>query len=1193
VVERRGDTFEIDGGEQVGGNLFHSFEEFSVPTDTTAAFDNAATVENTISRVTGESLSAIDGTISANGNANVILINPNGIQFGPNAQLQIGGSFLGSTATSLDFADGTRFSAVDANAAPLLTVSAPMGLQFGPSAAPIRVEGIGHDLTVSDPIFDPVTLGQNGGLQVQPGRTLALVGGDIDLTGGVLTAPSGRLVLSSVESGRASFQEVTAGWQFDFSEITGFRDLQLGTRSLVDASGSSGGSAAIWGRNVALQDGSLVLVQNRGPQPAGTIAVNASDSVEVSGTNGGTIRSSLTNETVGLGSGGDVIVNAPQVSVEDGATIVAKTFSLADGGDLTINAPESLQVSGTGVLPSATSSVVTATFGPGDSGNSTISAGRLVAKDGGTVASSTFRSGGGSGGTLDITATDSIDVVGIVPGQLTPSGLTVATLGSGRAGNLTIGTPRLSVREGGRVDASTVAAGDGGNVTIVAPESVTVTGGGEALNPSLLSSSANKVDETIQQLFELPPTPSGSAGDLSIQTGTLQVSDGGQVTARSEGMGDAGMLEVNADAVSVENGGGISASANGGTGGDLTIETGKLAIANRGFVSTTTFGGGEGGDLTVRATESVDLVGTGFADYQQTFQVQALRGTLRLDPNTRFPRTGLFAGSAGAGASGDLTIETPSLQLLDGAVVFGPTFGSGDGGNIFIRNADEVEIAASAIQTGTAQGSTGDSGNVEIDTNRAIVRDGASVINATFGSGKGGNVTVNAGESVEILDTPEGALVLTGILTNTSFGNGQGGDVRVSADRIFIRDGVIGSNTGALLSNRVITSGGPGGSLKVEASDSIEVVGAPSTRLTSGIGTTTYSTAPAGDLTIDTGRLVVRDGADISAATLGTGQGGTLTVRATESVELSGRQADGVTLGGLFATSGRKNLSNLSKLPATGPSGSVVVETPELIVRDGASIDVQSLRTGETGSLNIVADSVVLDDGNLSASTPTGTGGNIDLQVNSLAMLDGSKITAEAGGDGDGGNIEISGWSAADFVLLAQGSLITANAEQGDGGNVTIDAGGLFQCPDCAITASSKLGIDGEVEIATLEAETSREPADLPEQVAVPEEIVEPACEADRGQATSEFVVTGRGGLPPSPTAPLSSEAVVPFESSGPTEPSSQAAPPSKTATDRSELAPPAQGWYVDGAGTVILAARPVGGLPNNPSLPTADCHKP
>ncbi|MEO0770899.1 MAG: filamentous hemagglutinin N-terminal domain-containing protein, partial [Cyanobacteria bacterium J06649_4] len=94
-VSTDGKTFTISEGEDAGSNLFHSFERFSIPTGSTATFSHAANVLNIISRVTGGNISNIDGTLEAEGVANLFLLNPSGIVLGPGAQLKIGGSFCG------------------------------------------------------------------------------------------------------------------------------------------------------------------------------------------------------------------------------------------------------------------------------------------------------------------------------------------------------------------------------------------------------------------------------------------------------------------------------------------------------------------------------------------------------------------------------------------------------------------------------------------------------------------------------------------------------------------------------------------------------------------------------------------------------------------------------------------------------------------------------------------------------------------------------------------------------------------------------------------------------------------------------------------------------------------------------------------------------------------------------------------
>lgn len=128
-VNQNGNVAEITGGETRGGNLFHSFQDFSVGTNETASFLNSNDIANIFSRVTGGNISNIDGLIRSNGSANLFLINPAGILFGENARLDVGGSFYGSSASSILFEEG-EFSATDLDNPPVLTINAPIGLNL-------------------------------------------------------------------------------------------------------------------------------------------------------------------------------------------------------------------------------------------------------------------------------------------------------------------------------------------------------------------------------------------------------------------------------------------------------------------------------------------------------------------------------------------------------------------------------------------------------------------------------------------------------------------------------------------------------------------------------------------------------------------------------------------------------------------------------------------------------------------------------------------------------------------------------------------------------------------------------------------------------------------------------------------------------------------------------------------------------
>ena len=184
---------EITGGETRGDNLFHSFQDFSVPTNNEAFFNNANDIANIFSRVTGGNISNIDGLIRANGSANLFLVNPNGILFGENASLDIGGSFYGSTADSILFEDG-EYSATDLDS-PLLTINAPIGLNLRNEPEQI----INRSVVQND-------AEETIGLEVSPRNNLTLVGGEINLEGGYLTATGGRIELGGLsQAGTVTF----------------------------------------------------------------------------------------------------------------------------------------------------------------------------------------------------------------------------------------------------------------------------------------------------------------------------------------------------------------------------------------------------------------------------------------------------------------------------------------------------------------------------------------------------------------------------------------------------------------------------------------------------------------------------------------------------------------------------------------------------------------------------------------------------------------------------------------------------------------------------------------------------------------------------------------------------------------------------------------------------------------------------
>jgi filamentous hemagglutinin family protein len=586
-------NMQIDGGARRGGNLFHSFSQFSVPTGGSAYFNNAVDVQNIFSRVTGGAVSNIDGVIRANGTANLFLLNPNGILFGPNARLNIGGSFVATTADSINFADNFQYSATNPQTLPLLTVSVPTGLQMGANPGRIEVQGTGYDLSLAVPIFSPIIRGgSTAGLRVPIGQTLALIGGDIDIEGGMLTAEQGRVELGSLRDGQVSLSD---GSTFSYPGRQNFGNIRLSRQALADASG--GGSIHVQGNQVSLADGSLLLLQNQGTQAGGSIRVNAVQSLEVRGSNG-RFLGGLSSETAGVGGGADITVSTRRVIAHDGAGIIARSYGSAGAGNVTVNAFDSVRVKGFSSIDPTFFSVISApTLGSGPGGTVTVSTGRLSVLEGASVTSS--NRGVGKSGSVTVNATEAVEIIG-KSSLLKSSSVSSTTIGAADAGVVTVNTRRLVIQDGGVVSSSTLATGSAGSVTINASESVEISGAPFGSRPSTVESSAPITPKVFRQAYRLPDRPSGNSGNVTIKTPRLSISKGANIGVSNDGTGSAGTLRVDANSVFVERGSSITAATASGEGGNIDLNVRDVLLL-RNKSQITTSAGGNGGNIRISA----------------------------------------------------------------------------------------------------------------------------------------------------------------------------------------------------------------------------------------------------------------------------------------------------------------------------------------------------------------------------------------------------------------------------------------------------------------------------------------------------------------------------------------------------------------------------------------------------------------
>ncbi|NEQ77773.1 MAG: filamentous hemagglutinin N-terminal domain-containing protein [Okeania sp. SIO2C9] len=937
----------VEGGAQRGANLFHSFEEFNIQQGRGVYFSNPDGVTNIFGRVTGNNVSNILGTLGVLGNANLFLLNPNGIIFGPEAQLDIGGSFYGATADSVLFENGFEFATSDPQAPPLLTVNVPIGLRLPENAGSIQVAGQGHNLSTDPNTQAIIRENRNIGLQVQPNQTLALIGGDISLRGGNLTAENGRIEVGSVQNGVVG---ITSVGSLNYGEISTFGNLQLSQASSLDVSGENTGEVVIQGGRIEMRDGSIIVAETLGTEDGGNLIIRASDSIEVVGTTGESqIFSGMVTQVApeAVAQGSNLRVETKSLQLREGAQFTTLSFGQGNTGNLTISATD-LELIGASV-DGASSGLFAVVFpgGVGNGGDIDIDTERLRVIDGAQILTGSF--GEGNGGNLTVSATD-VEVIGTSPlGQASILFASVLPGGIGNGGALKIDTENLRLRDGGQITTSTFGEGNGGNLTV------------SATDLEIIGTDADS--QMVSGLFASVQLGGvGNGGSIDLDTENLTVGDGGQINTVTFGEGNGGNLIISATNIEL-----IGTSADGqfssgllaslepeaiGNGGNIEIETENLTIRDGAGIVANTFGEGNGGNIAIYATD-IEIIGT--------------------TADGLFP-SGLFAivEPGGMGNGGTITLNTESLTILDGAQIVTATFGEGDGGNLTVSTTNVELIGTTAdgvFPTGlftsvdvirdengqrTEQQGIGNGGNLRLNTENLIVRDGAQISAATLGQGNGGDLTISA-TNVELIGTNADDLRISGLTTSVQEeeARGNGGNLRLNTRNLRVRDGaeITASTSGD----------GNAGNLIITAKDvevfGISAAGTPS-RLTAAAEST--ATGQGGTLIVNTESLEVQNGALVTVRSETSEPAGNLQIKATSIL-----------------------LDNQGSLNAetTGGQGDIVLENDkDLILRRNSSITTNATGTATGGNITINTDNLVaLENSDISANAQEAFGGRINI----------------------------------------------------------------------------------------------------------------------------------------------------------------------------------------------------------------------
>ncbi len=676
-------------GKQVGSNLFHSFGKFGLSTGETAAFSGPATINNVIGRVTGGNPSSIDGKIQSSiAKANLYLINPSGMVFGPHATVDVKGSFHASTADYLKLSDGAKFQATNPDAS---TLSAASPAAFGfLTATPSKI-------TVNGSTLGPV-----------PG-TLGVVAGPVSITNrATLSAPAGTIHVTSVAgTGEVPVDPLNT----PALTATSFGRVNIKGGSTLDVSNPSGVGA---GGSVFIRSGALTIEaseingDNYGSLPGGVLSLRGESQI--------TLSDGANVHAVAMGSGngaGVMISTAPSgVIMVDAATVLTDSLGPGNGGALSLESGRLTLTNGAGLTSSSQ--------GRGNGGPIKISASSVLLDGASTIGSLTAGAGltGPSGNPIPAGAGGAIS---INAGSLTiQGGASIATTsaGGGAGGAVALNIGGMLVANLGSITSEADANGDGGPIEISA-SSVLLDGastiGSMTTGAGLTGPSGN-------------PIPAGAGGAITITAGSLTIQDGasiaidsagdgpggavaldiggmltvanlGSITSAADASGDAGPITISAGSMELNGpmfpqSTGIFSGTSGvspggfGPGGAISIDAGSLTIQGGGTISTASSGDGAAGAIGVNVGDMLTFANLGTIASVALANgpggpIRISAGAMLIDGSVAqslLAQAGISSFALpGAGKAGDIAVTSGSLSILTNGLIGSATLGMAAG----------------------------------------------------------------------------------------------------------------------------------------------------------------------------------------------------------------------------------------------------------------------------------------------------------------------------------------------------------------------------------------------------------------------------------------------------------------------------------------------------------------------------------
>ena len=800
-------------GTLKGDNLFHSFREFSLSAEQSARFTGDATIKNVISRVTGGQVSDINGHLMSDiGSQGFYLINPAGVVFGANAQVDVPGSFYVSSADELRFSDGGVFSS-DPDKPSQLSIDAPQSFGF--------LKKHHADIVIS-----------GSHIELPPQQTFSISAGNIVAQ---TDSASGQTANIKVNSGVIKLH--AQGEQSGVVDVGRFQQQGSGNISL----------------NGAGLDVSGIESSNNG---AGGILLSAANI-----TTGDNTQLKMNNETAqnnaSAVSGLHVLADTLQM---DQSVITAQTKSSGNGVSMDIKADKQLSLRNTQIYSENTSGST------GKNGTIHIRAKEMKMTENSRIYTTTYSDQ--NGGDINIEA-DSLLLDGYTQNNTTTYGASIRadtsayikdndeaiTQARGNAGNIHIQADKVSLLRSAQISSSTYSAGQAGTIQIDSNE-LLIDGQayyGKVFDPDsgaqlLLATGISAkslnyqksifVDDTDRPVY-LPDgsilinpitgkpvyhkkkalisePATGHGGEIVINSTTSSIKNGGQISVNTEAFGNAGTIVMNTDSLLIQNEAQYTQKRQTGI-----------------FSSSAKDARGNSGDIGLSAN-TIELNGADtriannvFSAEGQGGQVDIMATTLRM-----FDNSGISGYTNGAGNASDLNMRLDSLSMSGQSAIYNLTNGSGNAGKITLT-ARQIDINNSLIDSDAT--ASGHAGTISVHAQTIAMADRAGISSKSIGAGDAADIYIDAADGMDmqnlsyvITDAQQsnagklflsgGRLLLRDSLLTTSVGRflgqdattfGNGGNIQINNSKLYMRGGFIQANTQGVR--------GKGGDIRIDA----------------------------------------------------------------------------------------------------------------------------------------------------------------------------------------------------------------------------------------------------------------------------------------------------------------------------------------------------------------------------------------